>query len=37
MRRGFKILVGLLVVAILVMLIGPVLLQLFGLASGGHP
>ncbi len=37
MRRGFKLLIGLLVVAILVMLIGPVILQLFGLASGGHP
>ncbi len=32
-----KIFIGLLVAAILVLLIGPVLLQLFGLASGGHP
>lgn len=32
-----KIFIGLLIAAILVLLIGPVLLQLFGLASGGHP
>lgn len=37
MRPGFKWFIGLLIVAILVMLVGPVLLQLFGLASGGHP
>ena len=37
MRKGFKILIGALIVAVLVLLIGPVLLQLFGMAQGGHP
>jgi hypothetical protein len=36
-RRGFKILIGALIIAIVVLLVGPVLLQLFGLAQGGHP
>lgn len=37
MRKGFKLLVILLVVSIVVLLVGPVILQLFGLAQGGHP
>lgn len=37
MRKGFKILIGLFVVAFIVLLVGPVILQLFGLATGGHP
>lgn len=34
MRRGFKLLMVLLVVAVLVMLVGPALLTAF---QGGHP
>ena len=37
MRKGAKIFIGILVVALVVMLVGPVFLQLFGLAQGGHP
>lgn len=37
MRRGFKIVIGLLIVAIIVLLVGPVIGQLFGIVQGGHP
>ncbi len=37
MRKGFIYLIILLVVAMAVLLVGPVILQLFGLAQGGHP
>lgn len=37
MRKGFKLLIILLVVALVVLLVGPTLLQVFGLATGGHP
>ena len=37
MRRGVKIFIGILVIAIVVLLVGPVIGQLFGLVQGGHP
>ncbi len=37
MRKGVKIFIGLLVVAIIVLLVGPVIGQLFGVLQGGHP
>ncbi len=37
MRKGVKIFIGILVIAIVVMMVGPVIGQLFGLVQGGHP
>lgn len=37
MRKGVKIFIGILVIAIVVLLVGPVIGQLFGLVQGGHP
>ena len=37
MRKGVKIFIGILVIAIIVLLVGPVIGQLFGLVQGGHP
>lgn len=37
MRPGFKWFIALLLLAIFVLLVGPVILQVFGLATGGHP
>ena len=37
MRKGFKYVIILLVVAIIVLLVGPVIGQLFGIVQGGHP
>ncbi len=37
MRRGFKIFIGLLVLALVVLLVAPVIGQLFGIVQGGHP
>ncbi len=37
MRKGFKIIIGLLIVAVIVLLVGPVIGQLFGVLQGGHP
>lgn len=37
MRPGFKWFIGLLLLSILVLLVGPVILQVLGLATGGHP
>ena len=37
MRKGFIWLIVLLGISIVVLLVGPVILQLFGLAQGGHP
>ena len=37
MRKGAKIFIGILVLAMLVLLVGPVIGQLFGVLQGGHP
>ncbi len=37
MRRGAKIFIGILFLALIVLFIGPVIGQLFGLVQGGHP
>lgn len=37
MRRGFKILIGFLVLAVVFLLVAPIVGQLFGVLQGGHP
>ena len=37
MRTGVKWFIAILVIAILVLLVGPVIGQLFGVLQGGHP
>jgi len=36
-RKGAKIFIGILVVAMLVLLVGPTIGQILGLLPGGHP
>lgn len=37
MRRGAKIFIGILLVAMFVLLVGPTIGQILGLLPGGHP